>query len=281
MYVGDVGQGAREEVDFELAGGPGGLNYGWKCMEGLVCSGLGGCTCGDPTLVAPIQEYPHTTGCTVVGGYVYRGTKIPDFVGHYLYADYCNGTIWSFTYNGTVQNFAIRTSELDPVGSLAIQNPTSFGQDAEGELYICDFNGGEIYRIEGVCPAPTSYCTAAPNSVGPGALMTFSGSGSFAANDLFLGTIHLPPERNAFYFYGSTTASVPLYNGILCVGGTIHRLPVVRSNFFGDAGIDFDATAPSAGVSPGSTWYFQLHYRDPGVGAGLNYSDGLAVPFCF
>ncbi|MFN0009750.1 MAG: PQQ-dependent sugar dehydrogenase [Planctomycetota bacterium] len=282
MYIGDVGQGAREEVDFEPAGGPGGRNYGWKCMEGSSCSGLGGCNCTDPTLVLPIQDYTHALGCTVVGGYVYRGTKIPAFQGHYIYADYCSSTIWSFSYNGTVQNFTIRTGELDPIGALSIQTITSFGEDAEGELYLCDSSGGEIFRIEGQCPAPADYCTAAPNSAGPGgANMTSSGSGSISQNNLVLGTIHLPPERSAYYFYGPASASVPLYNGFLCVGGTIRRLPVVRTNFFGDAGMDFDATAPGSGVAPGQTWYFQLLYRDPGVGTGLNFSDGLAVPFCF
>jgi len=279
MYVGDVGQGAREEVSFEPAGGPGGRNYGWKCMEGLNCSGLGGCTCTDPSLVPPIQDYTHGSGCSITGGYVYRGTRIPAFQGHYIYADYCSGAIWSFSYNGTVQNFTVRTSELDPIGALSIQTITSFGQDAEGELYICDFSGGEVYRIEGECPTPTAYCTAAPNSVGPGAHMTSFGGGSISLNNLVLGTIQLPPDRNGYYFYGSATASVPSRNGTLCVGGTIHRLPVIRSNFFGDAGMDFDAASP--GVTPGSTWYFQFLYRDPNVGTGLNYSDGLAVPFCF
>lgn len=280
MYVADVGQGAREEIDFEPVSSAGGKNYGWKCMEGAICSGLGGCVCGDPTLVPPIQDYTHGLGCSITGGYVYRGAGIPGFQGNYIYADYCSGRIWSFSYNGTVQNFTVRTSQLDPPGALAINSVTSFGQDANGELYICDFGGGEIYRIDGECPTPTTYCTAAPNSAGPGALMSFAGDGSIGQNDLVLFTSGAPTTVYAFYFYGTATANAPAYNGIRCVGGTIKRLPVVHTNDFGDADYAFDATAPSAGVTPGSTWHFQLFYRDPGVGSGLNYSNGLTVPFC-
>jgi hypothetical protein len=232
-------------------------------------------------LRAPIQEYSHAFGCTVVGGYMYRGSAIPAFQGQYIYADYCNGALWSFAYNGTtVSNFQSRTSQLDPPGALSINNVTSFGEDANGEIYICDFGGGEVYRIDGECPAPTTYCVAAPNSAGPGALMAAAGSGSISANDLHLFTSGTPPSVNAFYFYGSASSMVPLYNGFRCVGGTVKRLPVVHTSFFGDADWAFNATAPGALVVPGTTWYFQLFYRDPNVGAGLNYSDGLAVPFC-
>jgi len=281
LYVADVGQGAREEVDFQPAASVGGENYGWKCMEGMLCSGLGGCVCGDPSLVPPIQDYTHAQGCSITGGFVYRGSGIPSFQGHYIYADYCSGKIWSFSYNGTtVSNFTDRTAQLDPPGALALQTITSFGQDANGELYICDFNGGEVFRIDGECAPPTSYCTAAPNSNGPGAFMSFAGDGSISQNNLVLFTSGAPITVNGFYFYGTAQANVPTYNGIRCVGGTIKRLPVVHTNDFGDADYAFDAQAPSAGVTAGSTWYFQLFYRDPGVGAGLNYSDGLTVPFC-
>jgi len=284
MYLGDVGQGAKEEIDFQPASATGGLNYGWKCMEGFNCSGLGGCPaggCADPSLLPPIKDYTHGLGCSVTGGYVYRGSAIPFFQGHYIYADYCSGALWSFTYSGgVVQNFTTRTSELNPPGTLAINQVTSFGEDANGELYICDFSGGEVYKIEGQCLPPTTYCTTSPNSVGAGALMSFVGDGTLSQNNLVLGTSGCPPNKHGFYYYGTATANVPAFNGIRCVGGTIHRLPVVTTNLFGDADWTFDALAPNSGITPGSTWYFQFHYRDTGTGTGLNYSDGLTVPFC-
>ena len=283
LWLGDVGQNAKEEIDFTPASSTGGENYGWKCMEGFNCSGLGGCPaggCADPSLRPPVREYNHGLGCSVTGGYVYRGSAIAGFQGHYIHADYCSGAIWSFTYNGSVQNLVTRTNELNPPGTLAINQVTSFGEDANGELYICDFGGGEVYKIEGQCVSPTIFCTTSPNSVGPGALMSFFGDGTLSQNNLLLGVTGGPPNKNGFFYYGSQTASVPAFNGIRCVGGTIHRLPVVQTNLFGDADWTFDALAPTSGITPGSTWHFQFHYRDTGTGTGLNYSDGLTVPFC-
>src|SRR4029079_19444369 len=91
LYIGDVGQGAREEIDFQPAGDPGGENYGWKVMEGTQCGngGTASCPaatppCHDPSYVLPILDYTHDNGnCTVIGGYVYRGASIPDFYGRY------------------------------------------------------------------------------------------------------------------------------------------------------------------------------------------------------
>jgi glucose/arabinose dehydrogenase len=281
MYIADVGQGAWEEIDFQPAASTGGENYGWRCMEGNHCTGFTGCTCNAPNLKIPIQEYSHSSGCSITGGFMYRGAAIPAFQGQYIYADYCSGQIWSFAYNGTtVSNFVNRTAQLDPAGALSINSVTSFGQDANGELYICDFGGGEIYRIDTICPDPTIYCTAAPNSAGPGAFMAVSGTGSFASNDLHLFTSGCPSTVFGFYFYGTAQANVPTYNGFRCVGGTIKRLPTVQTSQFGDADWTFDVHAPPAVVQPGSTWYFQLFYRDPGVGTGLNYSDAVTVPFC-
>ena len=95
LYIGDVGQGAREEVDFQPAGDPGGENYGWKVMEGTQCGNgdTGVCPaatppCHDASYVLPILDYAHDNGnCTVIGGYVYRGASIPDFYGQYIYGD--------------------------------------------------------------------------------------------------------------------------------------------------------------------------------------------------
>lgn len=150
LWIGDVGQDVIEEIDFQPAGSPGGENYGWRCMEGTRCTGLGGCTCGDPTLTMPIYEYPHDPECSVTGGYVYRGATTPHLRGTYFFADYCSARIWSFRYDGAnLSEFAERTSELDPADT-DINAVVSFGEDANGEVYICDL-GGEIFRLVPRC----------------------------------------------------------------------------------------------------------------------------------
>lgn len=154
LFIADVGQLEREEIDFQPAGG-GGENYGWDCMEGSECStisgcGTAGCTCGAPGLLLPIHEYDHTVGCSITGGEVYRGAAITDLGGTYFFADFCTNKIWSFRYDGaTMTDFQERTSELAPGGGLSITSIVSFGTDADGEVYLLDLFGGEIFQIIG------------------------------------------------------------------------------------------------------------------------------------
>jgi len=147
LWIGDVGEITREEIDFAPAGA-GGLNYGWRCMEGLNCTGLSGCTCNAPNLTLPVVDYAHGSGCaSAVGGYVYRGRDIAGLAGTYFYADYCKRKVWSFQYvGGQVTNFLDRTAEIVDTGG-ALTSISSFGEDALGELYLCDSSGGRVYRI--------------------------------------------------------------------------------------------------------------------------------------
>ena len=147
MWIGDVGQGAIEEVDIAPAG-QGGLNFGWRCTEGHNCTGLTGCVCNGPLLTAPVHTYGHTSGnCTVIGGYRYRGAALCSFQGVYFFADYCSSRIWSFEWDGSsIQHLTDRTAELAPGGGLSINSISSFGEDAAGEIYVCDL-GGELYKI--------------------------------------------------------------------------------------------------------------------------------------
>ncbi len=149
MYIGDVGQNAREEISFAAAGVPQ-LNFGWKIMEGNNCGGSGNCPggtpgCGDASFSDPIRDWFSYAqgGCAVTGGYVYRGCAIPDLDGTYFYSDTCSGRIWTFRYDGTnLTNFQERTAELGgPFGGGVV----SFGEDADGELYI--ISGGTLRRI--------------------------------------------------------------------------------------------------------------------------------------
>lgn len=149
LYIADVGQNAIEEINFQDGASSGGENYGWRCMEGTSCTGLSGCVCNAASLELPIHEYSHSLdgfSCSVTGGYVYRGCAMPDMNGLYFYADYCSNQIRTFEYTGVISGLTNRTAELDPPGAAAITSITSFGEDARGEIYICD-QGGEVYKI--------------------------------------------------------------------------------------------------------------------------------------
>lgn len=149
MYIGDVGQAAREEIDFQAANTPGGRNYGWRAREGTIDNGA----VSDPAppgAIDPIYDYTRGGGTfqgeTVVGGYVYRGSLMPELQGTYFFGDYMEGRIWSFKYDGVNRtNLTSWTVDLGaPFGAFGAV--TSFGEGATGELYITSFNGS-IYQI--------------------------------------------------------------------------------------------------------------------------------------
>ncbi|MCH7526738.1 MAG: PQQ-dependent sugar dehydrogenase, partial [Planctomycetes bacterium] len=149
LYIADVGQNAREEINFQPADSTGGENYGWRCMEGNRCTGLSGCVCFSEDLVDPIHEYIHPIGFSVTGGYVYRGAAIPDLSGVYFFADYETDRIWSFRFVlGQVTEFTERTAEL--ANEFFINDIASFGEDNAGEMYIVDRGStttGQIFKI--------------------------------------------------------------------------------------------------------------------------------------
>jgi len=138
LYVGDVGQGAREEIDFAPRGSSG-QNYGWNRTEGTLCFGASSCDRNGITF--PIAEYGHDTGCAVTGGYVYRGAAIPELQGEYFFGDFCSGFVRSLHVAGGSASGQRDWPQLAPGDSI-----TSFGQDAAGELYIVTA-GGTVFRI--------------------------------------------------------------------------------------------------------------------------------------
>jgi glucose/arabinose dehydrogenase len=140
LYIADVGQNEREEVDVTAAGSAGGENYGWDLLEGTRCFEPR-TNCERPGLVAPVVEYDHDVGCSITGGYVYRGTAVPAIAGHYFYADYCSGFVRSFRWIGGVTEEATWPELSPPAGRV-----TSFGEDESGELYVLS-NHGEVYRV--------------------------------------------------------------------------------------------------------------------------------------
>lgn len=137
IFIADVGQNEWEEVNFQPAGSAGGENYGWNIMEATHCFQQE--TCDRDGLVLPIFEYSHSQGCSITGGYIYRGTAYPDMTGNYFVADYCTGTIWRlFPQDGRWQTDIVLDSDLVI---------STFGEDAGGELYVADYVHGAIYRL--------------------------------------------------------------------------------------------------------------------------------------
>lgn len=137
LYVADVGQNEWEEVNVAAATAAG-LNYGWNVMEGAHCYASD--PCDTDSLVLPALEYGHSQGCSVTGGYVYRGAAIPAAQGHYFYSDYCRGFLRSFRYTGG----SVTDQRHWDVGDVG--NVLSFGEDGSGELYILSGNGN-VYRL--------------------------------------------------------------------------------------------------------------------------------------
>ena len=153
LWIADVGQDLVEEVNFQPAGAPGGRNYGWRCMEATRSTGLSGCTAGSPSLALPIHSYNHVSGSTsggysVTGGHVYRGCRMPQLRGTYFLADYVSNNVWSFRYaDGVKTQFTLRNASITPsIEGATVNQIVSFGEDADGELYVVDY-GGQVYKI--------------------------------------------------------------------------------------------------------------------------------------
>jgi hypothetical protein len=137
LYVADVGQSAREEVN-AVAATAAGINYGWNTMEGTQCY-PSSASCDTRGLTLPVLEYGHDEGCSITGGFAYRGSDLPALRGHFFYSDYCRGWVRSFRLaDGRVAER--REWEVGDVG-----NVTSFGEDARGELYV--LTGGRVLRV--------------------------------------------------------------------------------------------------------------------------------------
>lgn len=236
LWIGDVGQNAVEEIDYLAAGTPGGKNFGWRCYEGNNAYNTSGCA-AIGTMTAPLYAYAQgTNGFCVIGGYVYRGNAIPGLEGTYFFADNSSNKIWSLrkTFAG-YGSFTDRTVQLDPAGAASITSVSSFGQDAAGEMYICDLNGGEVFKIVPVAPTYAATLTrTTPPIMGTSINFTLSSASdpnkafAFAWSGGSIPGIPLPDGRNiplnmdAIFNFAMSTPN-PLFPnnyGILSAGGT-------------------------------------------------------------
>lgn len=143
LYIADVGQDAREEINVTSGVGSRGANFGWKTMEGTICYQAS--SCNQTGLTLPVLDYPRGDGCSVTGGFVYRGSQIPGLAGTYFYGDYCRGWVRSFRWSGGAATDRQEWTALNPGSALV-----SFGEDAAGELYVLGQNG----RVARIVAAP-------------------------------------------------------------------------------------------------------------------------------
>jgi glucose/arabinose dehydrogenase len=141
FYIADVGQDAREEIDFQPAASAGSQNYGWPCFEGNLTLDTGRCPISSFTF--PVFDYDNPGfGCAVIGGYVYRGTLFPALVGRYVFTDLCTGYFWDMIRDGAGGwQVALHTN-------LALSGYVSFGEDANGEIYVVHQGNGTLSRLQ-------------------------------------------------------------------------------------------------------------------------------------
>jgi glucose/arabinose dehydrogenase len=211
MFLGDVGQGAREEVNYEpaLAGG---RNYGWRIREGSIATpGVPSTAPAFTPLIEPLFDYPRSTGTTVTGGYVYRGSALGgQYVGRYFFADFGSGRVFSVGWQpggsgATVTSVIEHTSELGDLGAIS-----SFAVDLSGELYLILYGSGRIVKIVANTPAP-----AAPGNLQAtvsGRTVTLAWTGVSGATQYRIEAGSQPGASNiAVFNTGSTATTITVF----------------------------------------------------------------------
>jgi glucose/arabinose dehydrogenase len=138
LWIADVGQNKLEEINFQAASSKGGENYGWRLKEGNSCFNPSS-NCEKTKLTNPVFDYPHSKGVSVTGGYVYRGSSVPELAGKYVFGDFASGLIWATSRDG---NGKFSTQEMMDTE----HNISSFGEDEAGELYLTGYDG-TIYKF--------------------------------------------------------------------------------------------------------------------------------------
>lgn len=151
FWITDIGQNDREEINFQPAGFAGGANYGWRCVEGDLCTGLSGCACPLAGATAPILAYGHNVGCSISGGVVYRGTTFSTLQGWFMYSDFCTNFMRAVRRDagGGISTRDLATDiRIPPLNAI-----TSIAEDSRGEIWIVDysvnftFNTGRVFKL--------------------------------------------------------------------------------------------------------------------------------------
>jgi hypothetical protein len=248
MVIGDVGQGAREEVDYEPAG-RGGRNYGWRNREGTLDTNI--LPHMDPAftpLTDPIFEYGRATGTSITGGVVYRGTALgATYRGRYFFADFVAGRVWSValtiapgTGEATASDFTDHTAELG--GTTTIGNIASFGVDAAGEMYLASFGGRIIKIVPGVrLPAPFMFIDTPANGAAVRQPFVMAG---WALD----GTAQSGTGISTMHVWAFPAAGTPQFVGVAGLGGARPDVGAIFGSQFNPSGFGLTIS----GLPPGN-----------------------------
>jgi len=153
LWIGDVGQGSREEINV-IPSGVADLNFGWRPREGFIANpSIPLSELPVTAATDPVHDYEHLPGRgqSVIGGVVYRGRALPELVGRYFFADFDTSKLWSFKVTNRARTDLVEHTSDSNV-AVELRNPSSFGEDAEGELYVCDYSGGEVFQFAATTP---------------------------------------------------------------------------------------------------------------------------------
>ena len=223
LWIADVGQNDWEEVDFQPATSKGGENYGWRCYEGDVVYDFTNCS-GATSFITPIQVYPHGAGVcySITGGFVYRGTDHPHLQGHYVYGEYCIGTLW------TLFRDSVGGTSLIDHGDFTAFSHSTFGEDQNGEMYLAGLNNGIIYQIVDICSDLSFTITAKGDtlSIGGNSIVYqwyLNGDSIIGATDSF----YVATQSGAYTVYvdnGNGCASLSdVYDHVWSSTGNTHK----------------------------------------------------------
>ncbi len=242
FLIGDVGAMAWEEIDYQPDSSAGGENYGWDKFEGYAVN-----NCPDPCdsagLTRPIHVYGHggmPFQCSITGGYVYRGSAIPEFGGLYFFGDYCARKIWTIRIvGGVATELTDRTLGLSPGGGLSIGLISSFGEDAQGELYVCDLPGGEVFKI-------------VPGETG------VDGRGAPIPNAPFVRLLTSNPGAGAFAFEIGAARAGPARLDVFDASGRLVRSLLDRAVPIGPSIFEWDTNDNRGAAVPGGVYFARL-----------------------
>ena len=220
LWIGDVGQGSREEINrLSIDGSAPGKNFGWRIFEGTSCTGLDPCVPPPADYVPPILDYSSadpSPRCSITGGYVYRGTLNPGLIGDYIFADYCTGEIFRLSQG--------INPPLLPAGQLI----SSFGENSRGELYIAAHGTGQILKLIPV-PAPTASINGRVIDSKRGGRQT-----TVVRRDIATGQI-LSTTTNGlgFYRFPNNELNREYSVSIFQKGGTFEKRFILTDDFYG------------------------------------------------